>query len=300
MPGGVSTGTSIIAVEFDGGVVLGADSRTSTGASRATRACHLNPPPPSPLAWHDPVLPPLANVSVLLTPLFYRLPPRPPRSLAPCTHTHPFIRHAGTYVANRVSDKLTEVHDRIYCCRSGSAADTQAVSDYVRFYLDQHAMQVDRLPRVSTASTLFQSITYPNKDKLQASIIVAGWDPIDGGSVYCLPLGGSMHRQKFAIGGSGSTYVYGLVDALFKPNMPKEECVTFVKKVLAHAMARDGSSGGVIRTVVIEEGGITRDFTPNTTLPCTSFLEPEFQPAQFVASGSSITVRDDAGAVAAK
>jgi len=38
MPGGVSTGTSIIAVEFDGGVVLGADSRTSTGASRATRA----------------------------------------------------------------------------------------------------------------------------------------------------------------------------------------------------------------------------------------------------------------------
>lgn len=110
-------------------------------------------------------------------------------------------------MANRVSDKLTEVHDRIYCCRSGSAADTQAVSDYVRFYLDQHAMQVDRLPRVSTASTLFQSITYPNKDKLSASIIVAGWDPIDGGSVYCLPLGGSMHRQKFAIGGSGSTYV---------------------------------------------------------------------------------------------
>ena len=28
--------------------------------------------------------------------------------------------------ANRVTDKLTHVHDRIYCCRSGSAADTQA------------------------------------------------------------------------------------------------------------------------------------------------------------------------------
>ena len=40
MPGGVSTGTSIIAVEFDGGVVLGADSRTSTGASSPTA-----PPP---------------------------------------------------------------------------------------------------------------------------------------------------------------------------------------------------------------------------------------------------------------
>ena len=37
--------------------------------------------------------------------------------------------------ANRVTDKLTHVHDRIYCCRSGSAADTQAVADIVHFYL---------------------------------------------------------------------------------------------------------------------------------------------------------------------
>ena len=44
----------------------------------------------------------------------------------------------GAYVSNRVSDKLTPVHDRIYCCRSGSAADTQYVSDVVKLYLDLH------------------------------------------------------------------------------------------------------------------------------------------------------------------
>jgi hypothetical protein len=44
----------------------------------------------------------------------------------------------GSYVANRVSDKLTEIHDRVYCCRSGSAADTQAISDYVRYYMALH------------------------------------------------------------------------------------------------------------------------------------------------------------------
>jgi hypothetical protein len=32
---------------------------------------------------------------------------------------------AGSYVANRVSDKITALADRIYVCRSGSAADTQ-------------------------------------------------------------------------------------------------------------------------------------------------------------------------------
>ena len=30
--------------------------------------------------------------------------------------------------------------------------------------------------------------------------------------------------------------------------MTKEECVVFVKTAIAHAMARDGSSGGVIKS----------------------------------------------------
>jgi 20S proteasome subunit beta 1 len=69
----VSTGTTILAVPFDGGVVVCADSRTST----------------------------------------------------------------GSYVANRVSDKLVQLSEYIYCCRSGSAADTQALTDYVHYFLNQ-------------------------------------------------------------------------------------------------------------------------------------------------------------------
>ena len=61
-----ATGTTIVAVTFDGGVVLGADSRVST----------------------------------------------------------------GTYVSNRASDKIAQLSDQVYLLRSGSAADTQLVSDY--------------------------------------------------------------------------------------------------------------------------------------------------------------------------
>ncbi len=42
---------------------------------------------------------------------------------------------SGAYVANRVSDKLTEISDQIYCCRSGSSADTQAIADIVKYNL---------------------------------------------------------------------------------------------------------------------------------------------------------------------
>jgi hypothetical protein len=120
--------------------------------------------------------------------------------------------------ANRVTDKLTHVHDRIYCCRSGSAADTQAVADIVHNYLQLYtyvfiSQQSNLLvlstirqihgahPPVSSAAGMFQDICYDNKDALSAGIIVAGWDKEVGPSVYNIPLGGGLFRQPWAIGG---------------------------------------------------------------------------------------------------
>lgn len=60
------TGTTIVAVCYAGGVVLGADTRVTT----------------------------------------------------------------GTYISNRTSDKIAALADNVFLCRSGSAADTQLVSDY--------------------------------------------------------------------------------------------------------------------------------------------------------------------------
>ncbi len=79
-----------------------------------------------------------------------------------------------------------------------------------------------------------------------AGMICGGWDPYEGGQVYEIPLGGTMMQQKFALGGSGSSYIYGLVDSTYREGMTKEECKTFVKTAISHAMARDGSSGGAI------------------------------------------------------
>lgn len=203
-PGEVDTGTTIMACVFDGGVVLGADSRVST----------------------------------------------------------------GTYIANRVSDKVAALHDSIFMCRSGSAADTQAISDYVRYFLAAHVTEVGRPPAVKTAATLARRIAYENKDALLAGIIVGGVDPVDGPSVYVIPLGGTMVKMPFAIGGSGSSYIYGHVDATYKEGMTKEECQQFVKKAIAHAMARDGSSGGIIRLVTVDASGeVSRDYVPGDQLP---------------------------------
>lgn len=199
----VLTGTTIMAVEFAGGVVVGADSRTTMGA----------------------------------------------------------------YIANRVTDKLTKVSDKIYCCRSGSAADTQAVADIVAYRLNLFKMENDEEPTVQAAANCFKDICYNYRDQLTAGIICAGWDQRNGGQVYCIPLGGMYSRESVTIGGSGSSYIYGFVDSNYRQGMTEDECVEFVKKSVALAMSRDGSSGGVIRVGVIDKDGIRRKVFVGNEVP---------------------------------
>ena len=164
----------------------------------------------------------------------------------------------GAYIANRVTDKLTRVHDKIWCCRSGSAADTQAVADIVQYHLDLYTTAYGA-PNTKVAASIFKSICYENKDNLTAGIIVAGFDDKSGkGEVYSIPLGGYVHKQPYAIAGSGSAFIYGYCDKNFKENMTKEETVDFMKQSLSEAIKWDGSSGGVIRMVILTKDGVER------------------------------------------
>jgi len=204
MPKGkVMLGTSIMAITYDGGVVLGADSRTSR----------------------------------------------------------------GQYVANRVSDKINRLADNVYCCRCGAAADSQAIISIVKYNLAIHMVEVDRNPNVATAANIFKYMLYQNKASLSTAIICAGWDPVQGGSVYSIAGGGTILKVPIMFMGSGSTYIYGMCDANYREGMTKDEAVNFVKKGISHAMSRDGSSGGCIRMVVINKDGVERSFFPGNEVP---------------------------------
>uniref|UniRef100_A0A803T046 Proteasome subunit beta type-9 n=1 Tax=Anolis carolinensis TaxID=28377 RepID=A0A803T046_ANOCA len=90
------------------------------------------------------------------------------------------------------------------------------------------SLNMDEPPLVLAAATLVKNISYKYKEELSAHLMVAGWDPRRGGQVYGT-LGGMLTRQPFAIGGSGSTYIYGYVDSAYKPGMDQVECRQFTK-----------------------------------------------------------------------
>lgn len=150
------------------------------------------------------------------------------------------------------------MHNKIWCCRSGSAADTQAVADIVKYHLELYVAQHGKEPSAKVAASIFQELTYTNKDALTAGLIVAGFDEKTNGEVFSIPLGGSVHKQPFAIAGSGSAYIYGWTEKNFKEDFTREEVIEFVKTALSQAIKWDGSSGGVIRQVLLTKNGIER------------------------------------------
>lgn len=85
--------------------------------------------------------------------------------------------------------------------------------------------------------------------------------------MYAIPLGGTMLQLPYAIGGSGSAYISAFVERFWKPDMTEAEAKAFVVKALGHAMARDASSGGCIRTVVIDKDGPRREFLNGSNVP---------------------------------
>lgn len=98
---------------------------------------------------------------------------------------------------------------------------------FYMFYF--YRMELGMEPLVETAANVFRELCYNYRDSLMAGILVAGWDSRKGGQVYSIPLGGMCVRQPISIGGSGSTYVYGYMDAQYKPNMSRDECVKLVE-----------------------------------------------------------------------
>lgn len=78
-----------------------------------------------------------------------------------------------------------------------------------------------------------------------------------------VPISGMIVRRDFYIGGSGSIYAMGFLDATYRPGMSKEECLDMAKKAVAMAIARDGSSGGCIRYAVVTKDGVERNVILN-------------------------------------
>ena len=212
----VNLGTTLVALKFDDGVVVGADSRTSVSG----------------------------------------------------------------YVSNKFARKINViVNDKdISCavCRSGSAADTQWLCHEASKTIEERKWRYNQVSTVSQVANFLRYKVKENEDQLQASLICAGCDNDTGGKIFGIASSGTLWEEDiFCVSGSGSTILLGHLDSLklTKDNLySEEEAVELVTKLLRLSIARDGSSGGLIRLVIMKRGSELKETTiypepPETATP---------------------------------
>lgn len=166
----------------------------------------------------------------------------------------------GNFISSRITDKLTPLTDSIYCCRSGSAADTRIIADIVSTNLKHYQYITNSTLSVERAAKEVAAMIY-KYPQLLAGMIVAGYGS-DGPRVFNISLGGSMVEMDYAIGGSGGAYVMGYCDVNYRDDFGEEEGKSFVKKVVEMAIRRDNYSGGCIRMARIDGSGVEKYFVP--------------------------------------
>ena len=241
-----------MAVKFENGVVVGADTRTSASGYVSNRMA--------------------AKLTVVLD-----------RETDAFVTTRSNRELSSSSSAGADADACADVSvEASTCCvcRSGSAADTQYLSDLVRTELLARQVSRGQMGTVTDAAGFLTNMLR-NEDDLSASLICAGYDHGRGeGLIYSISPGGSaVEEPLFAVQGSGSGYILGHIDANYDrrsldgkhsaEDWTEDEAIDFVTKLVGLAVARDGSSGGFVRMLVIDRSGkreITRTLDgPNAT-----------------------------------
>jgi proteasome beta subunit len=85
-------------------------------------------------------------------------------------------------------------------------------------------------------------------------LILGGYDDT-GGYIYSLDAAGGAIPDKYTSGGSGSPYVFGVLEDSYKDDLTTSEGVDIAIRAITAAKSRDSASGGEINIAVITKDG---------------------------------------------
>lgn len=156
----------------------------------------------------------------------------------------------GQFAVCHHSDKITQLAENILCCRAGNAAHTK----YLQRICTKENKKVARVEKkdlsISKMAHMMGSIVYENSDKLTAAFIIGGYD--NGFELFKVMPDGTVIPDEVHVSGSGSVFIYGYLDQMFKPNMEFEDALHLAVTMVRLAINRDNSSGGVVRVATID------------------------------------------------
>ena len=154
----------------------------------------------------------------------------------------------GHFIANKSVKKLFDISDYVALTTAGLVGHAQSLSRTLSAELKLYELKQGKHMTVKGAATLTANILVGRPHYVQ--LLIVGVDS-SGSSVYSIDSAGGSIPDVYCATGSGSPYMYGVLEDQFKLNMSEKEALRVAAKALLASAQRDAASGNGMDLAVI-------------------------------------------------
>lgn len=159
----------------------------------------------------------------------------------------------GTLIAHKTTQKLFKIDENLGLTVAGLVGDAQVLARYLSAEVELYKLKRNASMSVKAASTLMANILSGRRYfPYWVALVIGGMDK-DGGHVYSLDAAGGAIEDEYVTTGSGSPYVYGVLEDNFKEGISTSDGINLAIRALNAAMKRDAASGDGIDLAVISK-----------------------------------------------
>ena len=159
----------------------------------------------------------------------------------------------GHFIANKSVQKLFKISDSVALTTAGLVGHAQSLSRTLAAELRLYELKHGKPMTVKGAATLTANILVGRPHYVQ--LLIVGVDD-SGSSVYSIDSAGGSIPDAYCATGSGSPYMYGVLEDQFSDGMSQEEALKVAAKALLASAQRDAASGnGMDLAVITAEHG---------------------------------------------
>ncbi len=164
----------------------------------------------------------------------------------------------GHLVGHKNTQKLFAVDSHLALTTAGLVGDAQMIARYLQAQAQLYRFKRDAALPVRGAATLLGNIL--NQAKFApywVQLIVGGHDH-KGGAIFSVDAAGGAIPETWTVTGSGSAFVYGVLEDRIADGTDVKEAVDLAIRGLNAAMRRDSASGNGMDIAVIDGQGFRR------------------------------------------
>lgn len=156
------------------------------------------------------------------------------------------------FIVHKDGKKLHQIDTHAAMTIAGLVGDAQVLVRYMKAELELYRLQRRVSMPIEAAATLLSNILNQSKFyPYMVQLLVGGYDKAP--HLFSVDAAGGAVEDVYVSTGSGSPFVYGVLERDFRKDMPVDDAIEMVVRGITAAKQRDSASGGMIDVAVIDK-----------------------------------------------